>query len=188
MLPSSAPIGNFSLNWAEVALLSLFPSSWANPTLPDPATWNSFKKPWYSNTCLVKLVILDQLSLNGRQPQFFSNERRPQFLFIWRTTSIFFKWKAISFVSSNERQTIFFKLKKTYLKKMEDDLNFFFFKWRTPSIVSSNERWPQFFLELKTTSIALEWKRTSILFSNGRHPHIFSTGRRPAYFSKHNWT
>ena len=36
LLPSSAPVGNFSWNWAELALLSLFPSSSSRPTPPDP--------------------------------------------------------------------------------------------------------------------------------------------------------
>ena len=34
-LPSSAPVGNFTWNWAELALLSLFPTRPTRPTRPE---------------------------------------------------------------------------------------------------------------------------------------------------------
>ena len=49
LLPSSAPVGNFTWNWAELALLSLFPS-----TRPD-LTRKSIKKALYSKTVFLTI-------------------------------------------------------------------------------------------------------------------------------------
>jgi hypothetical protein len=56
--------------WAEVALLSLFPSTWL-----DPTTRKNIKTAFYSKTYFVKLVLLVKLTLYGP----------------WKTTSI--SWK-----------------------------------------------------------------------------------------------
>ena len=77
ILPSSALVGKFNWTWAELALLSVFPSSdptWPDPTRPDP-TWpdptlKSIKTLFYSKTCFVQLVLLVEVTPFGRQPQF----------------------------------------------------------------------------------------------------------------------
>ena len=51
---SFCQVGNFTWNWAELALLLLFP--YPNPTRPDTATRNSFKTAFYSKTGFLTMI------------------------------------------------------------------------------------------------------------------------------------
>ena len=84
---------------------------------PVHPTGASIRTAFYSKTTLVKLVLLAELILFGRQHQFV---RRPHFFFLWKTTSIFFyKWKTTEIgkwqhlFSIWKTTTIFLKLKAT---------------------------------------------------------------------------
>ena len=86
LLPSSAPVGNFSWNWVSFIITVPVDLTW-----PDPAIRKSIKTTHYSKTCFLTFVILfsciqigylqmeDDLSLggNGRQSQFFKKWKKP---------------------------------------------------------------------------------------------------------------
>ena len=98
ILPSSALVGKFIWTWAELALLSLFPSS--DPSRADPTRPEKYQNSILSKTNLVKLVLQVELTIFGRRPQIFVK---------WRTTSIFSKWRTNSnFISHNKDNLNFF--------------------------------------------------------------------------------
>ena len=142
VLTSSALVGKFIWAWAELALLSLFPSS--EPTRPEPTrpeptgkvSKQHFKHYFLSQTyCTSWAHYIWNTTSNFCQMEddlnFFSNGRRPQFFFQMEEDIIFFKWKTTSI----------------------------FFTWKMASFFS-NRRWPQFF-KWKTTLIFFKWKMTS---------------------------
>ena len=105
ILPSSALVGKFNWTWAELALLSVFPSS--DPTLPDPTRpdltrpdptrpWKVSKHFFTAKLALYNLFYwLRWLHLEDNL-NLFSKWKTTSTFFQWKTTSIFFKWNTTS--------------------------------------------------------------------------------------------
>jgi hypothetical protein len=105
-LPSSAPVGHFTWNWAELVLL-VFPSS--DLTRPDP---KKYQNNFYSKTCNTSLA------LKSKTTSIISPKgRRPNFLLCERSSFVFFLKSCNTSVAESKWKTT------TTLFQMEDNLN-----------------------------------------------------------------
>ena len=110
-LPSSAPVGNFSWNWAELALLSVFPPSAGRGLEKYPNCLIQIN--WLPNICMADDLIFLVI---GRLPQLFCK---------WKTTSSFYRWKMTSIFWLIEDDLLFLNGRRPQMFFMEDNLIFF---------------------------------------------------------------
>ena len=154
LLPSSAPVGNFSWNWAELALLSVFPPAgrW-----PEKYPNCLIQINWPSNMCMEDDLTF--FVVNGRRPHIFVNGRRPPIFCKWKTTS--------HFLVNGRRHQFFGKWKTTSnILQMEDDLKFAC-TWKT------NGRRPQLFCKWK-----INGKQPEFILKNLKTTESFQNARK----------